>query len=228
MTTSSCAAPRGATSIRKAPNWEERAFRAGLHRSRPGYPARGGSARGHFPRRASLSASRGWGGSGRHRQAAEPQPLRLQVVEPLEIGRECGGLFGDPRAARRHAPSACGEPTLLSRICGARMARFSTACGSRCPSYCGHGVVLRIGDTTIRLFTDRSPSDRRTLPAHARPLSGTQAQPSTQSTVGDPCSSARSCRSTADLDRRRRARATGHGAFARPLRFRRDQHDRIQ
>jgi class 3 adenylate cyclase len=95
--------------------------------------------------------------------------LRLQVVEPVEIGRECDGvLISDAQASRRHALiSLRGRDVMIEDL---RSTNGTFLDGQRVemPVLLRIGSVLGIGDTTIELVEPASPGRSTLSPAGKR------------------------------------------------------------
>jgi adenylate cyclase len=76
--------------------------------------------------------------------------LRLQIAEPLEIGRECDGLLiADSQASRRHALISPRGSDLLVEDLGSTNGTFLDGARVEMPVLLGVGSVVRIGDTTV-------------------------------------------------------------------------------
>ena len=97
--------------------------------------------------------------------------LRLQVVEPLEVGRECDGLLiADAQASRRHALITPRGAEVLIEDLGSTNGTFLDGARVEMPVVLRPGAVVAVGDTTIELFqavhTNRatlSPGSRETV-----------------------------------------------------------------
>jgi class 3 adenylate cyclase len=80
------------------------------------------------------------------------KPLRVQVCEPLEIGRECDGiLIADSQASRRHAQVTLRGRDLLIEDLGSTNGTFLDEVRVEMPMLLRPGSIVRIGDTTIEL-----------------------------------------------------------------------------
>jgi class 3 adenylate cyclase len=87
--------------------------------------------------------------------------LRIQVVEPLEIGRECDGLLiADSQASRRHALLSPRHSELLAEDLRSTNGTFLDGSRIDVPVILQLGSVLRVGDTTIELV--ETPAAPRT------------------------------------------------------------------
>jgi class 3 adenylate cyclase len=95
--------------------------------------------------------------------------LRLELDEPLEIGRECDGLLiADPQASRRHAVlTPRGSDVLVEDL---RSTNGTFLDGERIdmPVVLRAGSVVRIGDTTIELIRSADSGRTTIAPSGAR------------------------------------------------------------
>ena len=79
--------------------------------------------------------------------------LRLQLVEALEIGRECNGLLiADSQASRRHALITMRGRDVLVEDLGSTNGTFLDGVRVEMPVLLRPGSVVRIGDTTVELL----------------------------------------------------------------------------
>jgi adenylate cyclase len=89
--------------------------------------------------------------------------LRLQVVEPLEIGRECDGvLIADSQASRRHALISVRGRDVLVEDLRSTNGTFLDGVRVEMPVLLRPGSVVGVGDTTIELL-EPIPESRSTL-----------------------------------------------------------------
>jgi adenylate cyclase len=118
--------------------------------------------------------------------------LRVEVAEPLEIGRECDGvIITDTQASRRHALISPRGNDLLVEDLGSTNGTFLDGARVEMPVLLAVGAVVRIGDTTIeRLAPVVSPrstlgpgGDRSTVIAGAVPGDGA-VRPASSGPVG--------------------------------------------
>jgi class 3 adenylate cyclase len=83
------------------------------------------------------------------------KPLRVEVAESLEIGRECDGLLiADSQASRRHALVTLRGRDLLIEDLGSTNGTFLDEVRVDMPMLLRPGSIARIGDTTLALAED--------------------------------------------------------------------------
>jgi class 3 adenylate cyclase len=94
----------------------------------------------------------------------ERTPLHVQIVGPLEIGRECDGIMlGDGRTSRRHALLTLqGNHVLVEDL---RSTNGTFLDGERIdmPVVLRAGSTIRVGDTVIELMPNEDDPVRATL-----------------------------------------------------------------
>jgi class 3 adenylate cyclase len=89
--------------------------------------------------------------------------LRFQVVEPLEIGRECDGvLIADSQASRRHALISVRGRDVMVEDLRSTNGTFLDGVRVEMPVLLRPGSVVAVGDTTIELL-EPVPQSRSTL-----------------------------------------------------------------
>ncbi len=90
--------------------------------------------------------------------------LRLQVVEPLRIGRECDGLLiSDSQASRQHALISLRGRDVMVEDLRSTNGTFFDGVRVEMPVVLRPGSVVRIGDTTIELVETAAPTSRPTV-----------------------------------------------------------------
>ena len=107
-------------------------------------------------------------------------PLRLQIVEPLEIGRECDGLLiADSQASRRHALITPRGRDVMIEDLRSTNGTFLDGVRVDTPVLLRPGAVIRVGATTVELVepavgdrTTLSPTGARETVASGTPSSG--------------------------------------------------------
>jgi class 3 adenylate cyclase len=81
------------------------------------------------------------------------KPLHLQMIESIEIGRECDGLLiADPQTSRRHAQIEVRGRDIMVEDLGSTNGTFLDGDRVDVPVVLRPGSVVRIGDTTIELL----------------------------------------------------------------------------
>ncbi|MEQ8718040.1 MAG: adenylate/guanylate cyclase domain-containing protein [Acidimicrobiales bacterium] len=107
-------------------------------------------------------------------------PVHLSVREPVEIGRECGGLIlADPQVSRRHAVirPARGEGVEIDDL-GSTNGTFVASTRLTKAVRLTPGVVVRLGQTTVELEAPvrqtpaRSQTSKGTMIGGAPPTGG--------------------------------------------------------
>jgi adenylate cyclase len=95
-------------------------------------------------------------------------PLRVQIQEPIEIGRECDGvLLADAQVSRRHAKiELVGERVVVTDL-GSTNGTFLDDVRMTSSVVLEPGTKIRLGDTTLELATETDPR-RTTLGAGSR------------------------------------------------------------
>jgi class 3 adenylate cyclase len=80
------------------------------------------------------------------------KPLHVQIVDALEIGRECDGLLlADPQTSRRHARLERREGEVVVEDLGSTNGTFLDGDRVAIPVVLRAGSIVRVGDTTLEL-----------------------------------------------------------------------------
>lgn len=100
---------------------------------------------------------------------ANRKTLRVQLTEPLEIGRECDGLLvADSQTSRRHALLTPRGADVLVEDLRSTNGTFFDGKRIDMPVLLRQGSVVRIGDTTIELAEVQAGARTTLAPSDAR------------------------------------------------------------
>jgi class 3 adenylate cyclase len=89
--------------------------------------------------------------------------LQVQLIESIEVGRECDGLLlADPQTSRRHARLDVRGNDVVVEDLGSTNGTFLDGERTEMPVVLRPGSVVRLGDTTLELLVPAADASRAT------------------------------------------------------------------
>src|SRR5262245_33013733 len=95
-------------------------------------------------------------------------PVRVEVREAIEVGRECDGVnLTDPKVSRRHVSISVRDGSVVVEDLGSSNGTFVGGARLDTAVALHAGSVVRIGDTEIEIVAVRSAPPATTPPESA-------------------------------------------------------------